>query len=82
MPVSDLHGVEHGVDERPGDLFVKEVTHGVDEDSPGLPPMKWLCEAFWPEGEVKPIREGVSANAAKSFGKALRVAEIAAVCDL
>jgi hypothetical protein len=44
--------------------------------------MERLLQAFGPEGKVETILEGVSRDAAKPLGEALRVTEIAAARDL
>src|SRR5260370_1927112 len=82
MPASDLHGIEHGVDKMLRHLFVKEVAHRVHKNSPRLAPLKRLREAFGPQCEIKPVFEGVPRNAAKSLGKALRVAQGTTTGDL
>src|SRR5271170_5368138 len=82
MSVSGLHSIEYGVDEWLGHFFMKEVAHGVHEDTLGLLPVQWLFHAFGPERKIEAVLEGVSRDPTKPFGEALRIAEIAAARDL
>ena len=77
-----LHSVENAVNEICRNVFVKKVTHGIDEDSTGTPPEKRLRKPLRAERKVEALLEGMSRCAPKSLGDSLSVAIIATARDL
>jgi hypothetical protein len=49
------------------DALVEEITHGVDEDAPRLPPLERLGQPLGPEREIKPVLERMLGDTAKSL---------------
>src|ERR1700760_2637683 len=77
VPVSLLHRVEDSVNERPRDLFVKEIAHRIYKHATGCPPGQRLQQLMRPKSQIKATLKWMSLHSAKSFGNPLGVAIIA-----
>ena len=65
-----------------GDLLVKQVAHGVDEDHAGLLPRERLGQPLGAQGQVEAVFEGMAGRVSEALGQKLGVAVVAATGDL
>lgn len=81
VPVSRQHDICDLSDVIVWNGFMKQVAHGVHEDSSWRPPGKGDIKLIRNEPEVETLLEGVSLHSAKAFGKCLSVAVCAPSAD-
>jgi len=77
-----LHHFEYTVDELVRHRLMKQITHAVDEDPPGLSPPQRLGELVRVKRHTESVMVSRNAHGAKTQRKALGVAVLAARTDL
>src|SRR5580704_7668343 len=82
MPRRLLHGVEHGVDEGRGHLFVEKVAHGIYKYAARLPPPKWLLQAFRSKRQIEAMLKGMVLDPPETFGEPLGITKVTPRRDL
>jgi len=75
------HDVENFLDEIEGDIFMKEVAHGVDEDGARLFPAEGDIESLGLEGQAEAVAVVGLAHGAEAAGESFGVAVLAAGAD-
>src|SRR6266513_4033326 len=82
MPPRAFNPVEHSIDKRSGDLFVKEIAHRIHKDALRPLPTERLCQPFGSERDVEAVLKRMVGDATKPLREALRVAIVTASRDL
>lgn len=81
MPARREHGFGDPFNEAPGDVAMKEVAHGIDEDHSRLAPAQRVSELLRDKADVEALHEGMAFDSAKALGEAFSVAVLAAWAD-
>ncbi len=82
MPVGLFHGFENAIDERPRNLLMEKIAHGIHKNHPRPFPRQRLLKSLCPQRKVEPVLKRVSCYAAPTFRKSGRIAIVAAGRDL
>ncbi len=82
VPAGAAHHRADGRDEVDWHVFVKQIAHGVNEDSSRAAPRQGLVQLLRHEPEVETLFERMSGHASEALGERLRVAVRAAGADL
>lgn len=82
VPIGRLHRVEYPIDEGCRYGLMEEIAHRVYENHPSTAPAQWLIQALGPEGQVKPVFEGMARHSTEPLGEARGIAVIASSGDL
>ena len=69
VPVRLFHGVKDQVDKRPRHFLLKQVAHGIDEDTAGLTPAQRLPAPFGPQREIETVLERMAGTPRKRSEK-------------
>src|SRR5688500_14158657 len=82
MPVGPSHHIANARHVVSRNLLVDQVAHRGHKDLARPTPMERLFELVRYQSEIKPMLEGVTRNAAESYGEGLGVTMLAARTDL
>ena len=77
MAVHCFHLRKDLINKRSGNVFVKEISHGIHKDHPWLAPLRRLIQPRFPEAQIKALPIGMARDATPAFRKALRIAVVA-----
>ena len=81
VPVCPAHGLEDRSDELKRHPLLKEIAHGVHENSSGSLPVKWFIKFLWDKPQIEPLLIGVSRYASPSFSESFCIAMLASRAD-